>query len=87
MFGDYLIQFIDQSEYWKKMIAQLTLQSNGNIVMLPQIGDYEIQFGKPEDIENKFKKIDMFFRDILPSKGWDAYKTVNVSFTNQIVCE
>lgn len=82
-----LIQFIDQSEYWKKMIAQLTLQSNGNIVMLPQIGDYEIQFGKPEDIENKFKKIDMFFKDILPSKGWDAYKTVNVSFTNQIVCE
>ncbi|RTZ94301.1 MAG: cell division protein, partial [Candidatus Poseidoniales archaeon] len=35
----------------------------------------------------KFKKIDMFFHDILPSKGWDAYHSVNVAFNNQIVCE
>jgi cell division protein FtsQ len=74
-------------DYWKKMISQITLQANGNIIMQPQIGDYVIQFGKPVDIENKFKKIDMFYKDILPMKGWDAYKTVNVSFNNQIVCE
>jgi cell division protein FtsQ len=82
-----VIQFIDRSDYWRKMISQITLQSNGNIILQPQIGDYEIQFGKPEDIEVKFKKIDIFFKDILPSKGWDAYKKVNVSFNNQIVCE
>ena len=82
-----LIQYIDQHEYWKKMISQITLQANGNIIIQPQIGDYVIIFGKPVDIENKFKKIDMFYKDILPMKGWDAYKTVNVSFNNQIVCE
>jgi len=82
-----LIQFIDSNEHWKRMISQITLKANGDIVMLPQIGDYEIQFGKPEDIETKFKKIDMFFLDILPSKGWDAYHSVNVAFNNQIVCE
>ncbi len=82
-----LIQFIDQNAYWKKMIAQMTLLSNGDIVLLPQIGDYEIKFGKPEDIELKFKKIDMFYHEILPTKGWDAYQSVNVAFKNQIVCE
>lgn len=82
-----LIQFIDQNEYWKKMISQITLLQNGDVVMQPQIGDYTILFGKPEDLEIKFKKIDMFFRDILPTKGWDAYKSVNVAFKNQIVCE
>ncbi|ABG59987.1 cell division protein [Cytophaga hutchinsonii ATCC 33406] len=82
-----LIEFIDQSPYWKKMISQLTLLQNGDVVMQPQIGNYEIFFGKPTDIEVKFKKIDMFFRDILPAKGWDSYQRVNVSFNNQIVCE
>ena len=82
-----LIQFIDQNEYWKKMITQITLLHNGDVVMQPQIGDYTILFGKPEDMEIKFKKIDMFFHEILPTKGWDAYKSVNVAFKNQIVCE
>jgi len=82
-----LIQYIDQNDYWKKMIAQITLLQNGDIVMEPQIGDYSIQFGKPEDIEIKFKKIDIFFREILPSKGWDAYRSVNVKYKDQIVCE
>lgn len=82
-----VIQYIDQHEYWKKMISQISLQANGNIILQPQIGDYVIQFGKPVDIEHKFKKIDIFYKDILPMKGWDAYKSVNVSFNNQIVCE
>ena len=82
-----LIEYIDQNEYWKKMITQITIQQNGEVIMQPQIGDYIIYFGKPEDIEFKFRKIDIFYKEILPSKGWDAYKSVNVKFKDQIVCE
>jgi len=82
-----LIQFMDQNDYWKKMISQLTLLQNGDVVMQPQIGNYTIYFGKPDDIEIKFKKIDIFFKEILPSKGWDKYRSVNVKFKDQIICE
>ncbi|MCU0416039.1 MAG: cell division protein [Cytophagaceae bacterium] len=82
-----LFQFIHNQEFWRAMIAQCTLLNNGDVVLLPQVGDYTIQFGKPTDLEEKFRKIEIFYKDILPSKGWDRYHSVNVKFKDQLICE
>jgi cell division protein FtsQ len=39
------------------------------------------------DIEAKFKKIKIFYKEILPAKGWDTYRKVSVKYRNQIICE
>jgi len=39
------------------------------------------------DLEIKFKKLDIFFKEILPLRGWDAYQAVNVQYKDQIVCD
>lgn len=82
-----LLLFIRQDTFWKAQIASLHIQNNGDIVMLTQIGKQEVIFGKPRNIRQKFSKLKLFYKKILPYKGWNTYKRVNVKFNQQIVCE
>ena len=41
----------------------------------------------PEDAERKFDKLLRFYRSGLSSVGWDAYRTVDVRYRNQVVCK
>jgi cell division protein FtsQ len=82
-----LLEFIEKSTFWKAQIAQLHIDASGNIKMYQQVGKQVIDFGKPEMIESKFRKIEIFYEEIMPTKGWNTYNRVSVKFKNQIVCE
>ena len=87
--SDYLAFFtkIKDDKVWSAQVSEMKISKEGNITLFPQIGDYTIYFGKPDDLEFKFKKLAVFFKDILPLKGWDAYQEVNVQYKDQIVCD
>ncbi len=82
-----LIDFIYQDPFWRAQIAQLDIDKSGDIVMYPQVGMQRIEFGIAENIESKFSRLDTFFQQILPKKGWNEYDRVSVKYTDQIVCE
>jgi len=86
---DYLalLKFIEKDAFWKAQLAQMHIDAKGKISFLPQVGNELIEFGRPADMEQKFKKILIFYRKVLPAMGWDKYKRVNVEFNNQIICE
>lgn len=82
-----LLRFIDADEFWKAQIAHLVFEGSGEVTMLPQITKQKILFGKPSDLVEKFKKLEVFYKEILPNKGWNTYSLVNLKFKDQIVCE
>ena len=82
-----LLKFIEKDEFWKAQLTQMHIDAKGKISFLPQIGNEIIEFGKPDNMEQKFKKILIFYKKVLPAMGWDKYKRVNVEFNNQIICE
>ncbi len=82
-----MISFINNDKFWRSMITQLDIDEMGNIFMYPQVGKQVIEFGQPEEIEEKFKKAFLLYDKILPSKGWNTYERASVKFKNQIVCE
>ncbi|MEQ8550772.1 MAG: cell division protein [Cyclobacteriaceae bacterium] len=82
-----LLEFISNDPFWEAQIAQLNIDKSGEITMLPQVTKQDISFGQPEDIASKFKKLSLFYKNILPNKGWNTYSSVNLKFKNQIICE
>lgn len=82
-----LINYIVADDFWKAQISQIKLFENGEVVLLPQVTKQKIEFGRLENIEDKFKRLRIFYKDILPRKGWNSYKRVNVKFKEQIICE
>lgn len=82
-----LLRFIEKDKFWKAQIAQMNIDKKGNIKMYTQVSKQVVEFGKPVDILEKFRKLKIFYKDILPTKGWNSYDRVSVKFKNQIVCE
>jgi cell division protein FtsQ len=82
-----LLQFIENDQFWKAQLAQMHIDGKGKVSFLPQVGEHTIEFGKPAEFEAKFKKLMIFYKEVLPVMGWDKYKRVNVEFEDQIICE
>lgn len=83
----HLLNYMEKDEFLKAQIAQLDIDSEGEIVMFPQIGKQFIEFGTAENFEMKFRKLKAFYKEILPVKGWGTYEKISLKYQNQIVCE
>ncbi|WP_299707295.1 hypothetical protein [uncultured Pontibacter sp.] len=82
-----LLRFIETDQFWKAQLAQMHIDEKGSVSFLPQVGEHTIEFGKPDEAEQKFKKLMVFYKEVLPVMGWDKYKRVNVEYEDQIICE
>lgn len=82
-----VIRTIRADEFWSAQITQLVIDSKARITMLPQVGNEKIEFGMPERIEQKFSKLMVFYKEILPRMGWNRYSRVNLEYAGQIVAE
>ena len=82
-----MIEFINADPFWKAQVAQLDIQKNGKVVIYPQVTGQLVEFGKPENLEVKFKKLMVFYKEILPTRGWTRYERVNLEYEGQVVAE
>lgn len=78
--------FIQKDTLWNDQIEQLFVNDQREIEMVPRVGDHKIILGDSDSLEVKFKNLLIFYKKALPKVGWNAYKTINIKYTNQIVC-
>ena len=81
-----LAQFINKNEWWTAQIQQIYVDENGELELIPRVGDHRIILGDVNDLEEKFNKLMIFYRQGLSKTGWNEYKTINLKFENQVVC-
>lgn len=80
-------QFISRDSIWSSQIEQLYVNGQQQIEMVPRIGSHRIVLGDGKELVDKFKKLLIFYRQVIPAVGWGAYRKVDLSFRNQLVCE
>jgi cell division protein FtsQ len=81
-----MTDFVNKDEFWRAQIEQVLIQPNGELLLLPQVGDYLIEFGKPEDYELKFRNLKAVYQQGFKNFGWNKYKAISVKFQNQVIC-
>jgi cell division protein FtsQ len=82
-----ILDVIGEDDFLNAQITELDMDSKGRITFIPQVGDERIEFGKPENLEVKFSKLRIFYKEIIPRVGWNKYKRVNLEYDGQIVAE
>jgi len=82
-----LCSVINSSEFLSKQIEQIEIEGNGELLMFTRTAGPKIIFGTPNNIENKFKKLEAYYKCIAPNKEDDQYKEINIAFKGQIVCK
>lgn len=82
-----VVNYIENSRLWKDKIVQITVSDGGELSMVPRTGQEIFIFGQPDRIEEKFRKMELYYRCIVPEKGASHYSRVNLKFDGQIVCK
>lgn len=67
-------------------INQLYINSKNEYDIVPELGNHIVQMGKFEDIETKLCNLNAYYHKMLKTDSWDSYKTINLTYKNQIVC-
>lgn len=79
--------FIRADTLWDAQIEQLFVAENKDIELIPRVGNQRIILGDADSIAVKMRNLREFYKQAMPTVGWDAYKTINIKYTNQVVCE
>ena len=71
---------------WEGRISKTQVQDNGDLVLVPVEGKEKIIFGRPENAQEKFAKVNEYYKRIKPAVEEGYYSTVNVKYKGQIIC-
>jgi cell division protein FtsQ len=82
-----MMEFINDDRFWRSQVAQMDIDGSGEITIFPQMTGQRVEFGKPENFKSKFSKLMIFYKEILPTRGWTKYERVNLKYEGQIVAE
>jgi cell division protein FtsQ len=80
-----IANFILKDPFWMSQIAQIDITPDRNFELSPVIGNHLIKFGNGEDIEQKFRRLMIFYKQILSKTGFDKYKVIDVQYKGQVV--
>jgi cell division protein FtsQ len=72
-----------------QLIGQVYLESDGDFILIPLLGEQQIVFGparSTKEVSDKFERLTHFYKEALPREGWNKYKEISVKYEGQIVC-
>lgn len=82
--------YVCSDELLQAQIGQIHCKSNGDYVLVPQVGDQIIVFGTArtdQEVFEKFEKLKIFYKKAMPYEGWNKYDEISLKYDKQIVCK
>jgi len=81
-----LSNYIVHHDFWNAQIEQIYINSDGEMELIPRVGNHTIVFGDEKEMDEKFNKLLTFYEEGLSKTGWNQYRTINLTFKDQVVC-
>jgi cell division protein FtsQ len=81
-----LLQSIEADDFLKKNIVSIEILKDGDIKMQNRNFNYIIAFGKTINMDRKFSNYKAFFQKAVSDSTLYNYRTINLKFTQQVVC-
>jgi cell division protein FtsQ len=77
--------YIKNDHFWMSQVSQVNITADRNFELSPLVGNHLIKLGNGKDIEKKFNRLMIFYKQVLAQKGFDAYSTIDVQYSGQVV--
>jgi cell division protein FtsQ len=78
---------IQKDSFRMAMIEQVDITPQRTFEMMPKMGNQVIIFGDAVATEEKFKKLELFYRQVMAKAGWNHYSIINVQYQGQVVAK
>jgi cell division protein FtsQ len=78
---------IQKDSFRTAMIDAIDITAKKTFVLYPKIGSQTIVLGDAKDIEAKFDKLLIFYKQVIAKSNWVDYSEINLQYQNQIVAK
>lgn len=78
---------IQDDPFWGSQIQQIHVSKNGEVELVPRVGEHIIQLGPPVKVRDKLDRMKMFYTEGLNKVGWNKYSQISLKYDNQIICK
>ncbi|HUM45751.1 MAG TPA: hypothetical protein PLD84_02410 [Chitinophagales bacterium] len=82
-----LAAFISSDTFLTSLIEQVVVNNQKEFELIPRIGNHTILLGDVNELQEKFSKLKIFYRDGLNHVGWNGYSQVNLKYKNEVYCK
>ncbi len=81
-----LAQYINSDLFWRSQIEQIYVDSKGEFVLAPRVGDHLIEFGTIDNMAVKFRNLKALYQNGWDVREWNLYRKISLKYNGQIVC-
>lgn len=79
--------YLKEDSFWRESVTQIHVRQNGDVELVPRVGDHTILLGALDNYETKLRHVRRFYDEVLPRRGWNTYRVINVKFRGQVIGE
>lgn len=80
-----ILRAIKTDQRANALVSSMRIDRRGDIIIIPNVVGHVINFGDNTLIDNKLERLHVFYRDVMPYRGWNAYDTISVKWAGRIV--
>ena len=73
-----------KNEFWSAQIEQIHIDQY-SMELIPKLGKHQIIFGEGKQVEQKFKRLFLFYKNVLDKAGWNYYSVLDLRYDKQLV--
>jgi cell division protein FtsQ len=77
--------YLAQDSFWMAQISQVDITPDNTFEMIPVVGGHVIDFGDGTDYDKKFRRLLLFYQQVLSKTGMDVYERLNVQYARQVI--
>lgn len=88
-----LLTFVDDLEhndFWRSEVVQIEAYTTPSreleLTLIPRSGPFAVRFGRIEDVDEKFRRLERFYKQAMPRLGWDRFREVDLRYADRVVC-
>ncbi|MCM1150880.1 MAG: hypothetical protein NC209_07730 [Alistipes sp.] len=84
------VEYVENDPFWRSEVVQIvacaTPGGTLEVDLVPRSGRHTIRFGRIGEVGEKFDRLMRFYRGGFSRLGWDAYRTIDIRYNDQVVC-
>ncbi len=81
-----LADFIHRDSFLNALTEQIIVDQDGGFELIPLVGNYSILLGDSHNLDCKFDKLKIFYREGIHRTAMDQYRSINLKYKNEVYC-
>ena len=80
-----LVRYIESDRNLANLTGMIEARDARNLIIVPRIKGHVVNFGDTSRLKEKAENLFLFYRKVMPYKGWETYDTISVKYRGQVV--